>query len=401
MGPKIALAALAAGAIIYVMYLLFRKNHSSIDSRLKMTTRDLVCDKWHNSNTSLAFWREEFWLVFIQAPFHFFSTKSKLIVWRSRDSENWTPVRQFSIPGVDIRDPKLSVINDQLFLYCYKSIGMNPQPYMTAFASTANGITWTDMSNIESFPGWLFWTPKTRDNQTWYATAHRIGEGKTALFSTRNGIDFAKVSIVHDGVHDSVDEVVDESDFAFDADGSMISTQRLEFSDCLLGDRRAGTNLTTAKFPYVDWAELGKDDSTRLDGPSIFAYHDYIYAAGRHHVSTLGWINQKTSIFTRKRTSIYLVTPQGLIHLSDLPSSGDTAYCGSVIHQENVYISYYTSNIRRDWPWIVGMWKKSAVRLARIELDSLEKLAELKQKDQKKINGPDRIPFPFIIQKKD
>lgn len=39
-------------------------------------------------------------------------------------------------------------------------------------------------------------------------------------------------------------------------------------------------------------------------------------------------------------------------------------------------MTYYTNDIDRDYPWILGMLSPSSVRMARIDLASLEALAQ-------------------------
>jgi len=81
------------------------------------------------------------------------------------------------------------------------------------------------------------------------------------------------------------------------------------------------------------------------------------------------------SFFNRKRTSLFLVEPTALTYLSDLPSAGDTAYAGVVMKDGYVYICYYTSDIERDWPWIIGVIAPSDIRIAKINLSNLETVA--------------------------
>jgi hypothetical protein len=53
-----------------------------------------------------------------------------------------------------------------------------------------------------------------------------------------------------------------------------------------------------------------------------------------------------------------------------------------VIRDGFAYISYYTSNIKRDWPWLMGMVSASDIRIAKVDLAALEKEA-LKQISEK------------------
>jgi len=72
------------------------------------------------------------------------------------------------------------------------------------------------------------------------------------------------------------------------------------------------------------------------------------------------------------------VKPEGLIHLTDLPSAGDTSYAGLVQQGDDLYVDYYTSDVNRDWFWLIGMVSPSEIRMARVNLPALEKLAQTK-----------------------
>ena len=81
------------------------------------------------------------------------------------------------------------------------------------------------------------------------------------------------------------------------------------------------------------------------------------------------------SVLSRKRTALFRVDDDRLTWLSDLPSAGDTSCAGTVIRGDFLYVSYYTSDIRRDVPWLLGMVLPSDIRIARIPLAALEGIA--------------------------
>ncbi len=87
---------------------------------------------------------------------------------------------------------------------------------------------------------------------------------------------------------------------------------------------------------------------------------------------------QQGSIVSRKRTSLFRVKPEGLIYLTDLPSAGDTTYAGIVQRGDELLVDYYTSDISRDWFWLMGMISPSEIRMARVNLPALEQLAQAK-----------------------
>jgi hypothetical protein len=103
----------------------------------------------------------------------------------------------------------------------------------------------------------------------------------------------------------------------------------------------------------------------------LFTYQDTVYALGRHNPQKprpLRWIG---SILGKKRTALYRVDEKELTYLSDLPSCGDTSYVGAVVKGGDLYASYYTNDINKDYPWIMGMVSPSDIRIVKFPLSSL------------------------------
>ena len=69
------------------------------------------------------------------------------------------------------------------------------------------------------------------------------------------------------------------------------------------------------------------------------------------------------------------------MYLTDLPSAGDTSYAGIVQRGNDLYVDYYTSDVNHDWFWLMGMVSPSEIRMARVNLPALEKLALAKAAD--------------------
>jgi len=352
-----------------VAYWALRPNRAEVDPTLGAEVWPVVSDGWHNSNTHLIYWRDAFFLVYARSRFHMGNSDSRLVVRRSADGREWTEVALLGMPGEDIRDPKFAAIGDRLFLYALPNTGFEPEPYGTVVATSDDGLTWSSFTPVEP-QGWLLWEPKTLDGQTWYATAYWHEHGRSALFRSTDGLTWAHVSDIHQGDRN------DETANAFLSDGRMLVTARLEGDDRAWhqGSPNAATLLAVAAPPYTKWTTT-RSATARLDGPALFTDNGRVYAVGRFDPEGLDQWYGGSSLLGRKRTAIYEVTPDALIHLSDLPSAGDTSYAGAVVRDGYLYTTYYTSATARDYPWLLGLVTPSDILMARVPLDRLAALA--------------------------
>jgi hypothetical protein len=170
----------------------------------------------------------------------------------------------------------------------------------------------------------------------------------------------------------------DETDFEFMADGRIISTARLEGRGGWEGDPTSGTLIAVSKPPYEHWS-YARSKLTRFDGPCLFPYNGRVYGVGRYQASFLPRVAEQGGLFSRKRTSLFELNERGLTRLTDLPSAGDTAYAGVAMKGNEMYVSYYTSDIKEDPPWVLGMFRPTAIKMARVSLPAMERLAEKKR----------------------
>jgi hypothetical protein len=323
----------------------------------------------HHSNTDLFKFKGQYLLVHATSPWHFASTKCRLVVRSSPDGKNWRVLSRIGVPGEDVRDPKLAFINGALFLYFLRNANkFDPEPVGSSYCISDDAINWTEPKDL-SIKGWLIWRPKSIDNVTFYAPAYWWEHGKSMLFKSINGFDWSEVGLIYSG------DKNDETDISFRPDGSMIMTARLEMNVNRWGYHPEGhTAIGVSSPPFTKWA-INHSCETRLDGPCLFQIGERTYAVGRRHV---GGPKHMGSVWGAKRTSLYLVLSDRLVFLSDLPSCGDTTYAGVVVEGEDVLISYYTSPPGRDYIWLMGMLSKSSIEMARLKVKDLEKLADSK-----------------------
>ena len=329
-----------------------------------MKTWVVTDDGKHNAFTDLLFWHGVFWLVYVSSPSHFASKKSRLVLLRSSDAQNWHEVQKFDGGGEDIRDPKLAVIQGQMFLYALLNQKFDPEPYKTIAAHSPDGLSWSPFREV-SPSGWLMGRPITSDKQVWYAPAHRLDHGTAVLLKSTDGVDWSIQSQIFAGG----EERADETAIQFLQDGRLIAVTRLEAGSSLFGSSQAGTLLSVAASPFTAWTQITKSRVTRLDGPTLFGFENQVYAVGRSQPKVAAPFQGLGSAISQKRTALFLVNEnaEGLIHLTDLPSCGDTSYSGVAIADGKVFISYYTNDPRKDYPWLLGMLFPTRIQMAEID----------------------------------
>jgi len=344
--------------------LLLTRNHSEVDPDIVVETWDAVSDGQHNSNTDLADFRGSLYLVHQASPFHLGTGDACLLVRRSTDDgRTWEQVAQIDGGDLDIRDPKFLVVGERLYLYVLMNVALNPEPFTTLYTWSDDGTHWAPLAETGQ-PEWLFWRPVTWEG-TILVPAYYYLHGESILLASSDGETWTRRARIHRGGRN------DETAVALLPSGEMIATARLEYSESIFGHQDGSTLIAHATPPWEAFEVLVEDRSNRLDGPRLFVIGDRVFAVGRRQPREWGPIAKMGSAFSRKRTSLFEVTRAGLVHLTDLPSAGDTSYPGLVLRGDEALVSYYTSDIDRDYVWFTGLLSPSPIRMARIDLRAL------------------------------
>ncbi len=346
--------------------------------------------KQHNSNTDMTYYRGAFFLIHAQTMWHLEDKKGALVVQKSDDAKNWEEVARITIPDTDVRDPKFAIIKGRLFLYFLPNLYFDPLPETTFWSVSDDGITWrqpqelvtvTSILRVNGEPqkvtsgGWCLWRPKTKDGKTWYVVASgrkpMYRNTITVLIKTQDGLNWEEVSEVYSR-HGNGEPAME-----FLPDGSIISTLRcgsLGTRGYQFGNPTGNTIIAVSSPPYKQWS-YAHSFITRLDGATLFPLNGRIFAVGRNH---LGPRIDLGNHLATKRTAFYEVKKDGLVHLFDLPSNGDTAYTGVVMRGDDIYTSYYTPPLNKDYPWILAICfkPKTEIRIAKVSASGLLKYAD-------------------------
>jgi hypothetical protein len=396
--PRLVVGALLAPLVSMSLVLLWWDGRSppayEYDAVLRLEHWTVVTSedpaRQHNSNTDMVWFRNAFYLIHAQTKWHLEDPNGALVIWTSPDAVQWREVARISVPETDVRDPKFAVIDDRLFLYFLPNYFFDPFPETTLWTVSDDGVSWQEPQELDTFTTryvqdgvektrtgdpFRVWRPKSLDGETWYMVA--FGNKPTApwpvsiLVKSMDGIHWEEVSEVY-GTHGTWEPTME-----FLPDRSIIATMRIHDMGTpgyTLGNATGNTGIGFSRPPYREWS-MAHDFQTRLDGATTFSIDGRIFTVGRNH---LGPTSDMGNHLGRKRTAFYEVRRDRLVHLFDLPSNGDTAYTGVVIRGDDIYVSYYTSPIEKDYPWLMGvaLRTRTDVRIARVSATGLVEFAD-------------------------
>ncbi len=295
----------------------------------------------HNAFTDLLRFHDKLYCVYRAGSAHV-SADGELQVLVSDDGQQWISATRFTHPQADLRDAKLCVTpSGELMLSSAAAFEPGSEIRHQSIAwFTKDGQQWSDPIDIGPPNYWLWRT--TWHGMDGYAVGYHTGDAAdkhVSLFRSQD--DGRSFQTWVDRVYEA--GYLNESSILFDDSGHAI---------CLLRRDAASktAQLGKASPPYDHWNWI--DTGTQIGGPQIMRLPDRrIVAAVRlydHRVRTsLCWLNSESGKLTEFLT---------------LPSSGDCSYPGMVWHNEQLWVSYYSSHE-------IGNAKFStAVYLARVSI---------------------------------
>lgn len=286
----------------------------------------------HNAFTDLLVFRGQWLCTFREAHFHEAFDQGQIRVISSVDGVSWKSVVLSAIDGVDLRDPKLSIMPDGrllLLVGCQERNANGTMVHATRVAFSSDAKTWSPWQSVLQKGEWLW-------RLTWHAdqaygisyrytdVANRKSPWVITLFQTRDAVNFIKVAEL------DVSGYPCEATVRFTSAGEMIALVRRE------DPRKFGAWLGRSVAPYTQWTwnPLG----VHLDGPDFVETSDgVILAAGRI-------MEDSESGEQLERTALCRIIGGQVKAVLTLPSAGDTSYPGIVLQDKILWISYYSSH---------------------------------------------------------
>jgi len=298
----------------------------------------------YNAFTDLIRFQDKWFCTFREGESHVYGEDGTIRIIASDDGETWESMALLAEGGIDLRDPKLSVMPDgRLMMLAGGSVyeGKEYKGRQPRVAFSKDGVEWTPTQRILGEGEWL-----------WRVTWHKDkGYGVTRLLTIEpDGKKHTNVRLMvtTDGLH--YDEIVpwgelhdrpNETTVRFlDNDEMMAMVRREE------GDTTGW--LGTSMPPYTEWT--WHQTGHRFGGPNFIQLPDgSLWGASRYYPG-----GAKTVLARMTRDSYEPVLT--------LPSGGDTSYPGLVWHDGLLWMSYYSSHEG-----------KASIYLAKIRIPGLSK----------------------------
>lgn len=301
----------------------------------------------HNAFTDLVRWHDRWWCTFRESEAHV-GGDGAIRILTSADGAKWESAALLTEKGVDLRDPKFSVMpSGELMLNCGGSIyeGKTLKGKRSRVMFSNDGFSWTAPQRILEEGQWC-WRVTWHDGVA-YAAVYRSMTGSRDPSGPEWGLAVYRGT---DGVKWELLKTLDvtgrpnETTLRFEPNGEMIAMVRREW-DGMMGW------IGRASPPYQDWK--WQVSNLRFGGPNFIRLPD-----GRWIAGTRDYREIKPGTSSGARTILAELGRDGkLTPLATFPSDGDTSYPGFVWHEGMLWTSYYSSHEG-----------KTAIYLAKVKL---------------------------------
>ena len=230
----------------------------------------------------------------------------------------------FGEPGVDLRDPKLSITpDDRLMIVAGGSVyeGARYVGRQPRVLFSPDGSAWSAPQRILAEGDWLWrvtWHESRAYGVTYKAQSGTSAEWIATLVSSADGRTFEPVTTF------AVPGRPNETTLRVMPDGEMVALVRRE-----AGDRLAWLGRSHA--PYTNWR--WRETPHQIGGPNFIRLPDgELWASGRSYPGGAKTVIGRLTLGGDYEPAL------------TLPSGGDTSYAGMVWHEDVLWISYYASH---------------------------------------------------------
>ncbi|VTS04502.1 sialidase family protein [Tuwongella immobilis] len=273
----------------------------------------------HNAFTDLIRDSDRWYCVFREGKGHV-SPDGALRVITSADGKSWESAALIRSPNSDLRDAKITrtPTGEWMLSGAEAFHDRSKHSHQSLVWFSKDGKTWSEKHAIGDIDFWLWRT--TWHRKVAYSVGYGCGrERLVRLYASKDGKAFEPI----------VPRLFDkgypnESALLFDSDTAY----------CLL--RRDGNPSSglwgISQAPFTEWKWL--DMGVKIGGPQMIRLPN-------------GKILAAVRLYDRKvRTALAWIDPTTgkLTEALALPSGGDTSYAGMVWHDNQIWVSYYSSH---------------------------------------------------------
>jgi hypothetical protein len=286
----------------------------------------------HNAFTDLIRFQDKWFCCFRESRAHV-GGDGIIRVLVSEEGENWESAATLSETGVDLRDPKLSIMPDNRLMLSlggseYQGVTLRQRQSRVAFSK--DGRNWTAPQRVLEKGDWLWRV--TWQRGTGYGIAYGLGDSSSTKTNRHTGM-MAKLVASEDGVNYRLVSTLDvpgspnESTLRFLENGDCVALVRRETED-----HAAWIGRSSAPYKNWEWHPAGM----RIGGPNFIVLADGTMLASGRQTGVGRPAESKAFV---GRMDLQSVRPELI-----LPSGGDCSYPGMAWHEGKLWVSYYSSH---------------------------------------------------------
>ncbi len=285
----------------------------------------------HNGLTDLIYYKNRWFCIFREASQHVYGRNGTIRLIASNDGEEWKSIAHLKEKGIDLRDPKLSITPDGKLMMLVGGTVYSRKKYISRqprVAFSMDGEKWTPFQLIIEPHEWL-WRVTWHKGKAYGAsysysdTKNKLEEWNIKLFESKDGIHYKYLT------QWPIFGYPNETTIHFLEDDRMLALVRRDGPT----DNKAWLGISKPPYKKWDWHAM----HGYLGGPNYLILPDNrMLAAGRVlMINPYGYF-AKTILAELK---LFDFKP-----LIILPSFGDCSYPGLVLHEGQLWMSYYSSH---------------------------------------------------------
>ena len=285
----------------------------------------------HAAFTDLLAVGDRLYCTFREGDDHVHGADGRIRIMLREGDGPWSSVGLLELPGIDLRDPKLSLAPDGRIMVSlggsrYVDRVLQDRKSMVSFSDQAGNTFEPPVpvvidESVRTPNDWL-WRVTWHDGVAYGVVYQRADDGwRIQLLQTIDGVHYDHVTRL------AVPGEPNETTLRFTDDGTMVALIRREGAD-----HRAV--FGRARPPYVDWSFTTLEKA--IGGPDLIEDEsgDW-WVSGRDYAEGT-------------RTFVARLGRDGRLHDTVfLPSAGDTSYPGLVLEGDRLLVSYYSSHEER------------------------------------------------------